>query len=41
MIVFHIYGTKAIFYYFFITKKLNLSNEKWEIVYIDQYSPRK
>ena len=26
------------FYYFVITKKLNLSNEKWKLVYLDQYS---
>ena len=26
------------FYYFVITKTLNLSNEKWKLVYLDQYS---
>ena len=37
----HIYGDKAIFYYFFITKTLDLSNDKWESGCLAQYSPRK
>ena len=28
-------------YYFVITKMLNLSNEKWKLVYLDQYEPTK
>ena len=28
----HIDGDRAIFYYFVITKTLNMSNEKWELI---------
>ena len=38
--ILHIYGVEAIFYYFMITKTLNLSHKKYKLVYIDQYSPR-
>ena len=29
------------FYYFVITKALNMSNDKWKLVQLDQYSPIK
>ena len=32
---------KPFFYYFVITKILNMSSEKLKIVLLDQYSPRK
>ena len=32
---------KPLFYYVAITRTLNLSNDKWKIVYLDQYLPIK
>ena len=32
----HIYGARAISYYFVFPKTLNLSHEKWKLVYLDQ-----
>ena len=48
-IIIHISGAWAIFYYYVITifllfcihQDTSLSNEKWKLVYINQYSPRK
>ena len=28
------------YYQFFFTETLNLSNEKWKLTYLNQYSPR-
>ena len=41
VLVFHIYGAIAIFYYFVITKTLNLSYKKWKLVYLNQYKHMK
>ena len=32
---------KTFVYYFVLTKTLNMSNEKWKVVYLNQYSKRK
>ena len=37
MVVILIYGARSIFYYFVITKTLNLSSMKWKLVWMDQY----
>ena len=39
--ILHNYGAKTIFYYFVITKELNLSYVKYIVPYLYQYSPRK
>ena len=41
MVRIHIYGARAILYNFVITKTINMSNNKWKLVYLDQYSPWK
>ena len=40
MIILHIYEPKAIFLLFFDYKTLSMSNEKYKILYLDQYLPR-
>ena len=39
VVILHIYGARAISYYFLITQTLNLSNEKQKLVYLYQYPP--
>ena len=41
MAIIRIYGYISIFYSFLINTILNLSGEKWILVYPDQYSARK
>ena len=40
VVVIHIFGARAIFYYFVITKALNLSHKEYKLMWLDQY-PRK
>ena len=39
--ILHFLELEPYLYYFVITKTLSWSNEKWKLVYINQYSPRK
>ena len=39
LVFIHIYGARAIFYYFVITKKLNPSHKKWKYVKLYKYAP--
>ena len=41
VVILTIYGAIYIFYYFVFAKTLDMSNEKWKSVKIDQLSPRK
>ena len=37
VVIFHVYDTRAIFYYSVITKTTNLSIDKWKLAYLNKY----
>ena len=37
VVIVNIYGASAILVLFYISKILNLNNDKWKLVYLDQY----
>ena len=39
VLILNISGARAIFYYFVFTKTLNMSNQKWKLVYLEKYPP--
>ena len=41
VVIIHLHGARAMFYYFMVTKTPNLSHLKYKLVYLDQYPPRK
>ena len=41
VVILHVYGYGSIFLIFYDYMTLNLINEKWEMVWLDQYSHRK